>query len=75
MKRPNVITRDVSVYLDGDEFVVERADGTYTVALTSNDVVKAVKTDDAKISKRAKVIVVTRLIWRDAFITTDKGAS
>lgn len=69
-KAPKVLTRDVSVYLDRNEFVVERSDGTYTVALTSADVVKAVKADDAKLSKRGNVIVVTRLTWRDAYITT-----
>jgi hypothetical protein len=74
MSKPTTIVRDVSVYLtDTGEFLVDRADGSMSIALTSADVLSAIKTDDAKIAKRKRAMVVTRVTWYPCFVSTPAG--
>ena len=72
-RKPETVVRDVSIFVsaDGAELFVERTDGSITMALTAKDALAAVKQDDLRIAKRQKAIVITRVTWQPAFVTTD----
>lgn len=70
--KPKTIVREVSVYHKADEFIVERADGSMTIALTAKDVTNAIKSDDLKLAKKRSAMVVTRVTWHPVFVTTNE---
>lgn len=75
--KPKTVTRDVGVYYseNGDLFV-ERSGNSMSVVRTPAEALALVKQDDAKISKRRKAIVITKIDWHHlpAYMVTEIGA-